>query len=152
MERNDGRNPSPVKTAGLLLPEAVRRTAAVSVGGEHAWRPDDVEEVIREARAQGLASLGGQMQFQTQQGVCEACWLNVDPQPQRESELWPDYVSRSSDEALEGFRRLSRGTDFRSVAREWELIRTKMDREADDPLDDLWFVLYFATESSLRIQ
>jgi hypothetical protein len=36
-----------MKTEELLLPEAVRRKAAVSVGGEHAWRQDDVEEVVR---------------------------------------------------------------------------------------------------------
>ncbi len=92
------------------------------------------------------------MQFQTHEGVCEAYWLNLDPQPQREGEPWPDCVSRSSDEAIEGVRRLNRSTDFKSVAREWESIRTKIEREAYDPLDDLWFVLYFATESSLRIQ
>ena len=51
MERNDGRNRSPMKTEEVLLPEAVRRKAAVSVGGEHAWRHDDVEDVVRQAEA-----------------------------------------------------------------------------------------------------
>jgi hypothetical protein len=150
MERNDGHNTSAVNMAELLLPEAVRRKAAVSVGGEHAWRQQDVEEVLQEARAASLGCLGGQVQFRTREGICEADWLNFDPQPQHEGEPWSDYVSRSTDQALEGFRRVCRETDFRSVAREWELIRTKMAREAYDPLDDLWFVLYFVNESTSR--
>ena len=77
-----------------------------------------------------------------------AYWLNLDPQPQLEGEIWSDYVSRSSSETLEAFRRLCRDTDFRSVAREWEFIATKIDREAYDPVADLWFVLYFVTQST----
>ena len=138
-----------MKAAELLLPEAVRRKASVSVGGEHAWRRHDVEEVLHEAASIELACLGGQVQFQLRNGICEAYWLTFDPQPQREAEAWSDYVSRSSAEALEGFRRICRGTDFRAVARDWELIRTKMDREAYDPMDDLWFVLYFTAESTV---
>jgi hypothetical protein len=136
--------------AELLLPEAVRHKASVSVGGEHAWRQRDVEEVLREAASVGLACLGGQVQFQTREGICEAYWLNFDPPSQRQGEPWSDYVSRSSNEALVGFLRLNRGTNFTSVAREWESIRTKMDREDYDPVDDLWFVLYFATDNGTR--
>lgn len=137
-----------VTTTELLLPESVRRRASVSAGGEHAWRQHDVEEVFQEARLAGLACLGGQAQFQTGEGIAEAYWLDFDPQPQRERETWSDYVSRSSNEALKCFRLLCRDTDFRSVAREWEFIATKMDREAYDPVGDLWFVLYFATETT----
>jgi len=52
-----------VKAPELLLPEAVRRKASVSDGGEHAWRQHDAEEVLQEARAAGLACLGGQVHF-----------------------------------------------------------------------------------------
>jgi hypothetical protein len=135
-----------VKATELLLPESVRRKASVSAGGEHAWRQHDVEEVLHEAHAAGLACLGGQVQFQTREGIAEAYWLNFDPQPQLEHETWSDYVSRSVDEVFDGFRRLCQETDFRSVARGWEFMATKMDREAYDPVGDLWFVLYFATE------
>jgi hypothetical protein len=138
-----------VKPPELLLLEAVRHKASVSVGGEHAWRQHDVEEVLREAVAVGLACLGGQVQFQTREGICEAYWLNFDPQPQRESEAWSDYASRSSDEAQEGFRRLCQQTDFRSVAMEWEFLQQGR-AESYDPLDDLWFVLYFTTQDDGR--
>jgi hypothetical protein len=139
-----------MKTEELLLPEAVRRKAAVSVGGEHAWRQDDVEEVVRQAEAVGLACLGSQVQFQTSEGICEAYWLNFDPEPRREGEPWPDYVERSAGEALDAFHQLCRRTDFRSVAQEWDFVRTKVESNAYDPVDDLWFVLGFATESTLR--
>jgi hypothetical protein len=150
MERNNGHNPSSVNMAELPLPEAVRHNAVVSVGGEYAWRQQDVEEVLQEARAASLACVGGQVQFQTREGTREAYWLNFDPPPKREGEAWSAYVSRSTDQALEGFRRVCRETDFRLVARDWELIRAKMAREAYDPLDDLWFVLYFVNETTVR--
>jgi hypothetical protein len=127
-----------------------RRKASVSAGGEHAWRQQDVEEVLHNAREAALACLGGQVQFQTREGIAEAYWLNFDPQPQRERETWSDYVLRSSNEALECFRQLCQDTDFRSIAREWEFIATKMDRGAYDPVGDLWFVLYLATETTAR--
>jgi hypothetical protein len=38
--------------------------------------------------------------------------------------------------------------DFRSAAREWEFIAAKMEREAYDPIGDLWFVLYFVAEGT----
>jgi hypothetical protein len=110
----------------------------------------DVEEVLRAAASVELACFGGQVQFQIRDGICEAYWLNFDPQPQREGEALSDYVSRSSSEALEGFRRLCSATDFQSLAREWQFIATKMDREAYDPISDLWFVLYLASESTTR--
>jgi hypothetical protein len=36
------------------------------------------------------------------------------------------------------------------VAREWEFIARKMDGEDFDPLDDLWFVMYFRTDDGVR--
>lgn len=137
----------PLKATERLLPESVRRKASVTAGGEHAWRQQDVEEVVQCARTAALACLGGQVQFQTRDGIAEAYWLNFDPEPQREREPWPDYVSRSSNEALEFFRRVCRDTDFRSAARQWAFIAAKMEREAYDPVRDLWFVLYFVAET-----
>jgi hypothetical protein len=139
-----------MKAPELSLPEAVRQKASVSAGGEHAWRQSDVEEAIGAARKAQLGCLGGQVQFQSRDGICEAYWLNFDPPARLESESWQDYVSRSADQALDGFRRVCRETDFRSVAREWEFLRTKIEH-GYDPIDDLWFVLYFVNESTPRV-
>jgi hypothetical protein len=126
----------------LALPESIRRKASITPGGEHAWRIDDVEDVIAAARAIGLACLGGQVQFQFPEGTCEAYWLSYNPAEQRPGELWQEYVSRSADETLAAFRRVRSETDFRAVARGWAFIQQKIDMEGCDPIENLWFVLY----------
>jgi hypothetical protein len=130
----------------LALPEDIRSKASITPGGEYAWRQADFEEVVDAARNAGLGCLGGQVQFQATEGTCEAYWLQYDPDERRADEPWQDYVSRSARETLEAFERLCRQSDFRVVAREWETLRTKMDREGYDPISDLWFVLYFVAE------
>jgi hypothetical protein len=131
------------------LPETIRRKASVSHGGDHAWRQADVEEAIRAAREAGLACLGGQVQFQLPDGTCEAYWVNYDPKERRVAESWQDYVARSADESLHAFHRVCRETDFRLLAREFDFLRTRMDRKGYEPVDDLWFVLYFVKESQV---
>lgn len=132
----------------LGLPDAIRQSASVSAGGEHAWRKDDVENVLTAAREAGLGCLGGQVQFQAREGTCEAYWLNYDPEERRTDEPWPEYVSRSAEEALAAFRRICQETDFAAVAREWDVLRARTECEAYDPVADLWFVLYFVGEAA----
>lgn len=127
------------------FPDRLLRRASVSPGGEHAWRKADIEEVVEAAREAGLACLGGQAQFQIPDGTCEAYWLNYDPAGRREGESWESYVARSAEETLDAFRRLCAETDFRRVAREWEALRALED-EGLDPVEHLWFVLYFDAE------
>jgi hypothetical protein len=128
------------------LPDAIRSKASVTAGGEHAWRMDDVPEVIHAARDMGFACLGGQLQFQFTDGTCEAYWISFDPTDRRLGEPWPDYVLRSAEETLSAFRRICRETDVRKVASEWDFIQRKIDREGCDPRDYLWFTLYFQAE------
>jgi hypothetical protein len=130
----------------LRLPGTIRNKASITPGGEYAWRQADFEEAVGAARNAGLACLGGQVQFQAREGTCEAYWLKYDPEEQRTGEPWEDYVVRSSKETIDAFRQLCGQSDFRVVAREWELLRTKMDGEGYDPVSDLWFVLYFVKE------
>jgi hypothetical protein len=132
----------------LALPGVIRRKASITPGGEHAWRMEDVEETIAAAANAGLACLGGQVQFQLPGATCEAYWLNYDPTERQANEPWKDYVCRAAEETREAFRRLCRETDFREVAREWEFMRTKIDREGYDPMDDVWFVLDFVSRLS----
>ncbi len=134
----------------LALPEIIRSKASITPGGEHAWRIGDVEETIEAACEVGLGCLGGQVQFQLPEGTCEAYWLAYDPTERRAGEPWRDYVCRAAQETRDAFRRVCRETDFRRVAREWEFMRTKIDREGYDPMNDLWFVLYFDKEPASR--
>jgi hypothetical protein len=127
----------------LELPEHVRQKAAVTPGGEHAWRIEDVEDAIDAGRKVGLACLGGQVQFQFDGGTCEAYWLSYEPEDRQAGESWRRYVVRSTEEVRAAFRRVCQETDFRRVALNWKFIRQKVETEACDPLGHLRFVLYF---------
>lgn len=131
----------------LLLPQNIRQRAAVSSGGEHAWRQQDVEKAIVAARDAGLACLGGQVQFQLPEGTCEAYWLNYDTGDRRAGEPWSDFVRRSAAEVLTSVHRLCRETDFRQAALEWDFIRQRVESEQLDPIQHLWFVLYFKSDT-----
>ena len=131
------------------LPESIRRRASVTPGGEYAWRKDDVEKVLVLARDAGLGCVGGQIQFQTSHGICEAYWVSYDSRERMSGEPWPEFVSRSIAEVIAGFRKICTDTDFRSVAREFDALRGPIDSGRYDPVADLWFVLYFMEETEL---
>jgi hypothetical protein len=125
------------------LPNEIRDRASVSPGGEHAWRMADVLEVVAAAQSVGLAVLGGQAQFQFVDGVCEPYWLEYGWQERTPGEDWDSFVRRSADEVLAAFELLCSKTDFRKVALDWEFIRNKIENGGIEPMDHLWFVLYF---------
>jgi hypothetical protein len=130
------------------LPEEIRKKASVSTGGEHAWRMADFEEAVLAAASANLAVVGGQVQFQLSDGVCEPYWLDYDAARRAENEPWDVYVRRSASEILTAFRSLCARTDFREEAMTWEFIRDKVENESIDPTDYLWFVLYFAANDA----
>jgi hypothetical protein len=131
------------------LPQAIRDRALGTPGGEHAWRMDDVEDVIAAAREARLACLGGQVQFRFDDGTCAAYWVNYDPADRKLGEAWNDYVDRSANETRDAFQRVCRETDFRQLACDWEFIRTKMDEGGCDPVNHLWFMLYFKASATI---
>jgi hypothetical protein len=131
------------------LPPRIRDKAAVSANNEYAWRKDDIEEVIHAARSAGLASIGGQVQFQFPDGTCEAYWLCYSAPSQANNEPWAIYVERSAQEIYSQFQHLCATSDFAQEAMHWEFIRKKVQTDQSDPLDHLWFGLYFAAESPL---
>jgi hypothetical protein len=129
-----------------LLPAPIRAKASISVGGEHAWRKIDIADVIAAARLVGLAPSSGQAQFQFPDGTCEPYWLDYHASAQLAHEAWPAYVQRSADELTAQFNALCATTDFVQAAMEWDFIRRKVQANGINPLDYLWFVLYFASE------
>jgi hypothetical protein len=129
------------------LPLALRDKAAISAGGEYAWRKDDIEDVIQAARVVGLVPIGGQVQFQFPDGTCEAYWLCYSASPQAANEPWATYVERSAQEVATQFGHLCATTDFAHEAMQWDFIRQKVQADGINPLDHLWFVLYFGAES-----
>jgi hypothetical protein len=142
------RRPAAARSTEVNLPKRVREKALVTTGGEHARRMGDVVEAIEAGRAAGLACLGGQVQWKYQEVTCEAYWLDFDPDERGESESWPEYVERSSDEAIGKFRKLCEATDFRQRALEWEAIRAWVHQHGSDPDEYLWFPVYFSSDVS----
>ena len=126
-----------------FLPDTIRSKASVSIGGEHAWRKGDFVEVIQAARTAGLAAIGGQVQFQFPDGTCEAYWLDYKAVEEQPDEQWHVYVERSAREVSEQFHALCDRTDFSSEALTWAFIRNKVNTEGMNPIDHLWFIIYF---------
>jgi hypothetical protein len=126
-----------------LLPKEIFEKAHISPGGEYAWRKEDIPSVLEAAKSIGLATIGGQPQFIVSEQICEVHWIGYDSVGRKANEPWETYVSRSTEEVLEGFRRVCLETDFRGEAMTWDLMRDKIEKEGFNPIDYLWFVLYF---------
>ena len=126
-----------------LLPEHIVEKAHITLPDEYSWKKEDFEEVIEAARSVGLVSIGGSPQFIFPYGTYELYWINYDFQDRKPGEAWSSYVDRSSEEIIGNFRRLCSNRDFRAEAGDWKSIR------ADDPVDYLWFVIYFMSEASI---
>ena len=125
------------------LPKDILSKASISAGGEHAWKMEDVPEVIEAARIAGLANLGGQPQSQGPIGTAEPYWLNFEPSEQKANENWQSYVDRSASETLASFNKLCQSTNFeREGCKNWPHIK-KAKEKGINPLEHLWFVLYF---------
>ncbi len=125
-----------------LLPEHIRMKAATA-GGEYAWRPSDVEDVIRAGRSIGLACIGSEIQFQLEEGICEPEELGFDSGEPRESEPWQEYVDRAAADMILKFRKRLTETDFVEVAKRWPFLKSKFADKTFNIDDHVWFVLYF---------
>jgi hypothetical protein len=124
-----------------LLPPAILAKASLR-GNEYAWPFEAVEDTIIAAQASGLATLGGQVQFRIPDGTCEMYWLDADASDRRDDEPWPEFVSRSARDVLAGFRQKVLSADFLAEARQWPILREKIDAGVN-VMDFLCFVLYF---------
>ena len=129
------------------LPKDILSKASISPGGEHAWKMEDIPEVIEAARAAGLANLGGQPQFQDPIGTAEPYWLNFEPTERKANESWHRYIDRSATETLAAFNNLCQSTDFeREGCKNWPHIKEAKEKGIN-PTEHLWFVLYFEKNS-----
>ncbi len=131
-----------------MLPKAVLSKASLR-GKEYAWRKDDVKEAVLAAKQQNLAILSGKVQFRTPGGICELYWLNFDPADKLDSEIWQDYVARSSTECMVNFDHLCKTTDFVKLGEEDFSVLHNM-AETEDIGAYLCFVLYFVTEEQYK--
>lgn len=84
-----------------LPPEILER--AVLSGNEYGWKRADFTEVVDTAVQNGLAVIGGQVQFRLSDGTCELYWHKYDPHPRNEREGWDEYCQRTKTECLAQF-------------------------------------------------
>ena len=124
-----------------FLPPAILEKATLR-GNEYAWPFEAVEETIVAAQAAGLATLGGQAQFRIPDGTCEMYWLGADASDRRDGEPWSEYVARSAREVVDRFRQKVVPADFLAEARQWPILREKMEAGVN-VMDYLCFVLDF---------
>lgn len=128
-----------------LLPKDILKNASLR-GKEYAWHQSDVEATIRAAKQIKLATIGGQVQFRFSDGTYELYWLEFDSTPKNDNETWDEFVERSADECLNGFKNLCKAVDFISEGLQSEYIQEKAKTE--DIGSYLCFVVYFDTEES----
>ena len=113
---------------------------------EWAWRLSDVQTAIAAAREHNLATLGGQVQFRCPGGTYELYWLNADSSPRHDHESWPDFVSRTAEEVVRGFRTIFQPGVIEEGVRGWPALEAE-GASGVDLNSHLWFVLYFVTEA-----
>ncbi|UCG57338.1 MAG: hypothetical protein JSU70_21025 [Phycisphaerales bacterium] len=127
-------------------PQELLSKGSISPGGEHAWKMEDVPKVIEAARIVGLANLGGQPQFQGPIGTAEPYWLDFGSTKRKTNEISQQYVDRSATETLTAFHQLCQSTDFEQESSDWSHIKAAK-KKGIDPMEHLWFVLYFGDNS-----
>jgi hypothetical protein len=134
--------PGPEDPERHLPPELLRR--ASYHGSEYAWRVEDIPLVIEAARAAGLVSVGGQLQFRFPGGVAEVWPMEVQPHSQMLAGLtWAEEVDESAKYALSQFRGLLARHDLLEEGRRlFPVVFRTQEQQGRNPRDDMWFVWY----------
>jgi hypothetical protein len=125
----------------LRLPAAVLAKAS-RLGYEHAWRLRDAPEAIAAARACGLATVGGVVQFRIPVGTCELYWREADAEPRRTGEPWSEYAARSAEEVSAAVHRLPVPEMIAEGVNGFSEIAALRDA-GTDVAEYLYIVLYF---------
>jgi hypothetical protein len=131
-------------TPSATLPENMLENA--SIQDEIGWKMNSFPLILHRAREHGLACLGGQFQFRFEDGTCEMYWLCADSKDRELDESWESYVHRSTDEVSRNFSRVCENANFEKEIDKFEFVRIKRE-EGIDPMQHLWFVASFVTES-----
>ena len=122
-----------------LLPSPILAKAA-RYGQELGWRREDLPSVLAAAEAQGIAVLGGQVQFLFEDGTCELYWQNYDATGRREGEPWPAFVVRSHEEVRVALSRLPETEELvKDGISHFQFLRAQAERGVD-LAQHLWFI------------
>ncbi len=118
----------------------------ITTGAEWVWKPSELPAVFQKAKELKIASIGGNAQFIFPEGVCDLYWISIDFKDKADDETWEEYVVRSNDESFALLTSQVETTDFRRAAAEWAFVRERTLDKGIDPLDYLYYVIYFNSE------
>ena len=129
------------------LPEQILNCASLR-GHEFAWSITDIPQVIAEAKAANLVTIGGQLQFRLRNGVtCECYWVEVETLKTIPPNMsWEEKVVHTAVEANRQFKVLTEQVDFLSEGRKaFAKLFSQKAATDSDLTNAMCFVWYFET-------
>ena len=129
------------------LADEVRSLASVAPDGECAWRPDNVPDVLQAAVKVGLAPAGAQPRVELNGRNGKPKWLSVSAPARDPGEDWRTFTRRAEDAVLAQCETKLTPKSLREGATGFSWVRDELLGHGRDPLESVWVVLWFETES-----
>ncbi len=130
-----------------ILAEATH-TGVAQAGGWY-WKPSELPVVFQKAKELKIASIGGDAEFLFPDGIYDLYWISINHKDKAGNETWEEYVIRSNDESLALLGNQIQTVDFRKVAAELSFVRERTLDKGIDPLDYLYYEIYFNSEQEI---
>ena len=116
---------------------------AIKSNNEFGWRENDVVEVINIAVENGLAILGGQVQFVFEDGTCELYWLNYNSNDKLNNENWSEYSRRTANECVQKLGKIASRNIESEAIEFFDFLKNKKNNRKEI-YQNMIFILYFA--------
>ena len=116
---------------------------AIKSNNEFGWRENDVVEVINIAVENGLAILGGQVQFVFEDGTCELYWLNYNSNDKLNNENWSEYSRRTANECVQKLGKIASRNIESEAIEFFDFLKNKKNN-GKEIYQNMIFILYFA--------
>jgi len=119
---------------------------AIKSGNEYGWKEIDAIDVINAAVENGLAIIGGQIQFIFEDGTCELYWLSYDSSNRFKNENWLDYSKRTAKESIEKLTKIvSRNIESEALDN-FDFLKDKKSKGIEI-YENMICILYFEEEN-----
>lgn len=118
---------------------------AIKSGNEYGWKEIDVVDVINLAVENGLAIVGGQIQFVFEDGTCELYWLNFDSNSRFKNEDWLEYSKRTAKECIEKLKKVASRNIESEAIENFDFLKDKKSK-GSDIYENMIYILYFDAE------
>lgn len=127
------------KLPNCILEKAIRSN------NEFGWRESHVVEVINIAVENGLAILGGQVQFVFEDRTCELYWLNYNSNDKLSHENWTEYSQRTASECIQKLSKIASRNIESEAIEYFDFLRNKKN-DGKEIYQNMIFILYFAEQ------